>query len=24
VNACLNAVRVWDNEYFLDLESEIS
>jgi hypothetical protein len=24
VNACLNAVRVWDNEYFRDLESEIS
>ena len=24
VDACLNAVRVWDNEYFQDLESEIS
>jgi len=24
VNACLNAVRAWDNEYFRDLESEIS
>jgi len=24
VNSCLNAVRVWDSEYFQDLESEIS